>query len=319
MKVVIQIPCLNEESTLPQTYADLPTSMAGVDEIDVLVIDDGSTDQTVETAKALGVDKIVSLPRNMGLATAFVRGLEASLGMDADIVVNTDADNQYAGDDIPRLVQPILDGRADIVVGDRGVMSVADFSPLKRRLQQLGSWVVKLASGVDTPDATSGFRALSREAAMRTIIFSQYSYTLESLIQAGARQMTVSYVPVAVNPQTRRSRLMRNHADYLVNSTATILRTYTMYRPLRVFFLLGSIFVILGLALGGRFLWYYFQGMGTGKIQSLILTAILLIIGFQVWLIGLLADLINFNRRILEEILYRTRQMEMEIIDDGSE
>jgi glycosyltransferase involved in cell wall biosynthesis len=319
MKVVIQIPCLNEESTLPQTYADLPTSMAGVDEIDVLVIDDGSTDQTVETAKALGVDKIVSLPRNMGLATAFVRGLEASLGMDADIVVNTDADNQYAGDDIPRLVQPILDGRADIVVGDRGVMSVADFSPLKRRLQKLGSWVVKLASGVDTPDATSGFRALSREAAMRTIIFSQYSYTLESLIQAGARQMTVSYVPVAVNPQTRRSRLMRNHADYLVNSTATILRTYTMYRPLRVFFLLGSIFVILGLALGGRFLWYYFQGMGTGKIQSLILTAILLIIGFQVWLIGLLADLINFNRRILEEILYRTRQMEMEIIDDGSE
>jgi glycosyltransferase involved in cell wall biosynthesis len=319
MKVVIQIPCLNEESTLPQTYADLPTSIVGVDEIDVLVIDDGSTDQTVETAKALGVDKVVSLPRNMGLATAFVKGLEAALVMGADIVVNTDADNQYAGDDIPRLVRPILEGRADIVVGDRGVMSVADFSPLKRRLQQLGSWVVKLASGVDTPDATSGFRALSREAAMRTIIFSQYSYTLESLIQAGARQMTVSYVPVAVNPQTRRSRLMRNHADYVVNSTATILRTYTMYRPLRVFFLLGSIFIVLGSALGGRFLWYYFQGMGTGKIQSLILTAILLIIGFQVWLIGLLADLINFNRRILEEILYRTRQMEMEITDDGSE
>lgn len=319
MKVVIQIPCLNEESTLPQTYADLPKSIAGVDEIEILVIDDGSTDRTVETAKALEVDKIVSLPKNMGLATAFVKGLEASLMMGADIVVNTDADNQYAGDDIPRLVHPILEGRADIVVGDRGVMSVADFSPLKRRLQKLGSWVVKLASGVDTPDATSGFRALSREAAMRTIIFSQYSYTLESLIQAGARQMTVLYVSVTVNPKTRRSRLMRNHADYLVNSTATILRTYTMYRPLRVFLLLGSIFVALGLALGGRFLWYYFQGMGTGKIQSLILTAILLIIGFQVWLIGLLADLINFNRRILEEILYRTRQIEMDITDDGSD
>jgi hypothetical protein len=247
----------------------------------------------------------------MGLATAFVEGLEASLALGADIVVNTDADNQYRGDDIRRLVQPILESRADIVVGDRGVMNVDEFSPIKRRLQKLGSWIVKLASGVDTPDATSGFRALSREAALRTVILSQYSYTLESLIQAGARRMTVTYVPIQVNPKTRQSRLMRGMPDYIVNSTATILRTYTMYRPLRVFFFLGGLMIAGGLALGFRFLWFFFQGLGGGKVQSLILTAILLIVGFQIWLIGLVADLIGFNRKILEELLYRVRRMEL--------
>ena len=311
MKLIIQIPCFNEEATLPQTYADLPTSIEGVDEIETLVIDDGSRDRTFEVARALGVDHIVRLNKNMGLATAFVEGLEASLALGADVVVNTDADNQYRGRDIPRLVQPILEERADIVVGDRGVMSVDDFSPIKRHLQKLGSWIVKLASGVDTPDATSGFRALSREAALRTVILSQYSYTLESLIQAGARRMTVTYVPIQVNPKTRRSRLMRGMPDYIVNSTATILRTYTMYRPLRVFFFLGGLMIAVGLALGFRFLWFFFQGMGGGKVQSLILTAILLIVGFQVWLIGLLADLIGFNRKILEELLYRVRRMEL--------
>jgi glycosyltransferase involved in cell wall biosynthesis len=311
IKLIIQIPCFNEETTLPQTYADLPTEIEGVDEIETLVIDDGSRDRTADVARSLGVDHVVQLSRNKGLATAFVEGLEASLEMGADIVVNTDADNQYRGSDIRQLVKPIVENRADIVVGDRGVMSVDDFSPLKRRLQKFGSWIVKLASGVDTPDATSGFRALSREAALRTVILSQYSYTLESLIQAGARRMTVMYVPIRVNPKTRHSRLMRGIPDYLINSTATILRTYTMYRPLRVFFFLGGLMIAAGLALGFRFLWYYLQGLGTGKVQSLILTAILLIVGFQTCLIGLVADLIGFNRKILEELLFRVRRMEL--------
>jgi len=214
-KLIIQIPCYNEESTLPGTVADLPSNIDGVDEIEVLIIDDGSGDRTVEVARELGVDHIVRTTQNMGLATAFVRGMEESLLRGADIIVNTDGDNQYRGADIERLVAPILKGTADMVVGDRGVTRVAEFSPLKQRLQKLGSWVVKIASGVDTPDATSGFRALSREAALRTIILSQYSYTLESLIQAGARRMAVSYVPIEVNPKTRKSRLMRSIPDYI--------------------------------------------------------------------------------------------------------
>ncbi len=311
MKLVIQIPCYNEEGTLPQTLRDFPRQIAGVDEIEVLIVDDGSTDRTAAVAQEMGVAHIVRLGRNRGLATAFVKGLEASVAAGADIIVNTDADNQYRGADIARLVQPILEGRADIVVGDRGVTSLPAFSPLKRRLQGLGSRVVQAASGVATPDATSGFRALTREAALRTVILSEYSYTLESLIQAGAHRMAVVYVPVRVNPQTRKSRLMRNMPHYIVNSTATILRAYTMYRPLRVFFFLGGLMIAGGLALGTRFLYYYFNGMGEGKIQSLILTAILLIVGFQTCMIGLVADLINFNRKILEETLYRVRRLEV--------
>lgn len=311
MKLVIQIPCYNEESTLPGTLRDLPCEIDGIDEIEVLIVDDGSTDKTADVAQALGVAHVVRLGRNRGLANAFVRGLEASVAAGADIIVNTDADNQYRGEDIKRLVEPILEGRADIVVGDRGVTSLPEFSPLKRRLQQLGSWVVQTASGISTPDATSGFRALTREAALRTLILSQYSYTLESLIQAGARRMAVVYVPIHVNPQTRKSRLMRNIPHYLVNSTATILRAYTMYRPLRVFFFLGGIMIAAGTVLGVRFLYYYLNGMGSGKVQSLILTAILLIVGFQTCLIGLVADLIAFNRKILEETLYRVRRLEM--------
>lgn len=311
MKLIIQIPCFNEGPTLPRTLADLPSHIDGIDEIEVLVVDDGSKDDTVCVARDHGVAHVVRFTRNMGLAVAFVKGLEASLARGADIIVNTDGDNQYRGADIPRLVAPILQGQADIVVGDRRVMQVADFSPIKRRLQRLGSWVVKLASGVDTSDATSGFRALSREAALRTVILSQYSYTLESLIQAGAQRMAVRYVPVSVNPKTRESRLMRSIPDYIMNSGATILRTYAMYRPLRVFLFIGLVLTVSGLILGGRFLWFYFQGMGTGKVQSLILTAILLISGFQSCLIGLLADLIGFNRKILEEVLYRVRRTEL--------
>jgi len=249
----------------------------------------------------------------MGLARSFLTGLETALRAGANIIVNTDADNQYRGDDIANLIQPILEGRADIVVGDRGVGSVEHFSPLKRLLQRLGSRVVGLASGSTVPDATSGFRALSREAALRTIVYSEYSYTLETLIQAGSRRMTVAYVPVRTNPQTRQSRLMRNMPEYLINSTATILRAYTMYRPLRVFLSIGGVMILIGTAIGARFLFYYLSGQGMGHIQSLILAAILTIVGFQVCLIGLMADLVGFNRKMmLEETLYRVRRLELE-------
>jgi len=277
------------------------------------VVDDGSTDRTAGVARQLGVHYVVRHPRNMRLAQAFLTGLEAALRAGADIIVNTDADNQYRGEDIARLIRPILDGQADIVVGDRRVGTVEHFSPLKRLLQRLGSRVVGLASGSTVPDATSGFRALSREAALRTIVYSEYSYTLETLIQAGSRRMTVAYVPVQTNPQTRESRLMRNLPEYLVSSTATILRAYTMYRPLRVFFGIGAAMILIGTAIGVRFLFFYLSGQGMGHVQSLILAAILTIVGFQVCLIGLMADLVGFNRKILEETLYRVRQLELHV------
>ena len=312
-KLIIQIPCYNEQEFLPQTLRDLPRKLPGIDRIEWLVIDDGSSDGTAEVASNLGVDHIVRLPQNRGLAGAFVAGLEAALQFDADLIVNTDADNQYRGEDVMRLVKPILDGNADIVVGDRGVATLAHFSPLKRWLQRMGSWVVQRAAGVDIPDATSGFRALSREAALRTLILSEYSYTLESLIQAGARQLVVAYVPVGTNPQTRPSRLMRSLPQYLIHSGLTILRTYTLYRALRVFLTVGGLMIAGGVLLGLRFLYFYFIGSGAaGHVQSLILAAILLIVGFQVCLIGLVADLIGFNRRILEEILYRIRGSELD-------
>jgi glycosyltransferase involved in cell wall biosynthesis len=318
MRVIIQIPCYNEETTLPQTLHDLPRALPGVDEIKYLVIDDGSTDRTAEVARELGVHHLVCLGQNQGLATAFVAGLEAALKAGADLIINTDADNQYRGEDIARLIKPILEGRADIVIGDRGVGSVPGFSLLKRRLQQWGSWVVQQAAGVAIPDATSGFRALSREAALRTIVLSEYSYTLETLIQAGARRMAVEYVPVRTNPQTRRSRLIRSLPRYLVNSIATILRVYTMYQPLRVFLLLGGLMITGGTVLGLRFLYFYLIGLGGGHVQSLILAAILTIVGFQVCLIGLIADLIGFNRKILEETLYRIRRIELNHRDDDN-
>ena len=312
MKLIIQIPCYNEEETLPQTLADLPKSLPGIDEIEVLVIDDGSTDRTVEVAREWGVEHILQLRRHTGLAGAFIAGLEKAVSLGADIIVNTDADNQYRGEDIIRLVEPIVRGEADIVVGDRGVAKVAHFSSLKRFLQTLGSKVMELATGLYIPDATSGFRALSRDAALRTIVLSEYSYTLETLIQAGARKMAVKYIPIQTNPPRRPSRLMRNITEYVVNSTATIIRTYTMYRPLRVFLGLGTVFLLGGLALGVRFLYFYFTGRGAGHVQSLILAAILLIVGFQICLIGLLADLVGFNRRLLEEVMYRMRRLELQ-------
>jgi glycosyltransferase involved in cell wall biosynthesis len=309
-KLIIQIPCLNEAETLPDALAALPKQIPGIDTIEVLIIDDGSTDGTADVALALGVHHVVRFKRHMGLAAGFVAGLDESVRQGADLIVNTDADNQYDAKDISRLVAPLLAGRADIVVGDRQVGSLPNFSWIKRRLQVAGSWVIGRASGLHTPDATSGFRALTREAALRTFVQSGYSYTLETLIQAGASRMVVEFVKININPQTRPSRLMKSITEYIRKSTVTILRAYTMYRPLRVFSGLGTTLIILGILPGIRFIYLYWSGQRIGHVQSLILSAILIIIGFQVLMIGLLSDLLSLNRRLSEEALYRVRRLE---------
>jgi glycosyltransferase involved in cell wall biosynthesis len=314
MKLIIQIPCFNEEQMLPQTVCDLPMSIPGIDVIETMVIDDGSDDRTVQVAHELGVHYIVRMSRHVGLARTFRAGLDAALMAGADIIVNTDADNQYRGEDIARLVEPILAGRADIVVGDRGVATLEYFSPVKRLLQRFGSWVVQLASDIAIPDATSGFRAFSREATLRTTVLSEYSYTLETLIQAGAHRMAIEYVPIRVNAGTRESRLIANVPEFVGKSLLTILRVYATYKPLRVFLAIGGVFLVSGLALGLRFLYFlWFAGQaGAGHVQSLILAAVLIILGVQVALIGLIADLVGVNRRMLEDTLYRVRKMELE-------
>jgi len=307
-KVIIQIPCYNEAATLPGTLRDLPRSLPGVDVVEWLVVDDGSQDGTAEVARAHGVSHVVQFDRNRGLAAAFTAGLEASVRAGADIIVNTDADNQYRATDIAALVTPIVERRAELVIGDRRVGSLPNFSWLKRRLQVMGSWVLGRAAELETPDATSGFRALSRDAALRTLVLSNYSYTLETLIQAGARRASVMFVPIGINPQTRPSRLMRSIPEYIGKSTVTIVRAYAMYRPLRVFVTLGGTLIVLGLLPGLRFVWFYLTGSRVGHIQSLILAAILIIIGFQVILIGLVADVLAANRKLLEEVVYRLRR-----------
>jgi glycosyltransferase involved in cell wall biosynthesis len=312
LKLIIQIPCLNEAQNIAQTVQALPREIPGIDNLEYMVIDDGSTDNTSEIAHQNGVHHVITLPHHVGLATAFTIGLESGLKQGADIIVNTDADNQYNADDIPLLVGPILSGQADIVIGDRGVASLKTFSLTKRTLQRFGSWIIGKASGIDTPDATSGFRAFTRAAALRTLVMNDYSYTLETLIQAGARRMVVEYVPVRTNEQVRPSRLMRSIPDYLANSSTIILRAYTMYRPLRVFIGISLIFMLAGLIGSGRFLYFYIIGEGAGHVQSVILSAVLLIVGFQIFLIGLVADLIGFNRMVLEEILYRLRRQDLD-------
>jgi glycosyltransferase involved in cell wall biosynthesis len=311
LKLIIQIPCLNEAQIISNTVQALPRNLPGIEILEYLVIDDGSTDNTSEVAHQAGVHHIITLPHHVGLAIAFTAGLEESLKIGADIIVNTDADNQYNADDIKLLIDPILAGRADIVIGDRGVATQKSFSLTKRLLQRFGSWITGQASGIDTPDATSGFRAFTRAAALRTLVLSDYSYTLETLIQAGSRRMAVEFVPIRTNEQIRPSRLIRSLPDYLANSSATIMRAYTMYRPLRVFTAISLLFLLGGLIGSGRFLYFYLIGQGAGHVQSLILSAVLLIVGFQIFLIGLVADLIGFNRKVLEEILYRLRRLEL--------
>ena len=313
MKLIIQIPCLNEAKTLPGTLADLPTSIPGIDAIELLVIDDGSTDETSAVARAHGVHHLVRFTRRKGLAAAFTAGIDASLRAGADIIVNTDADNQYAGDGIARLVAPLLAGRADIVIGDRNIRTLTHMSWPKKMLQRLGSWIVRQVSNTTVPDTTSGFRAYTREAALKMTIVSEFSYTLESIIQAGKRRMAVTHVEIATNARTRPSRLFDSIWSYLKQSGATIVRIYAMYEPLKVFTYIGGFVFLCGLAISARFLYYYlFTSYAQGMIQSLILSAVLMIVGFQILLIGLLADVISGTRKLLEDLIYRVRRMELE-------
>ncbi|HNS72419.1 MAG TPA: glycosyltransferase family 2 protein [bacterium] len=311
MKLIIQIPCFNEAETLPLTLADLPRQIPGVDEIEVLIIDDGSSDETTEVARRSGVQHIVRMTKNKGLANGFMAGLDASLRLGADIIVNTDADNQYNGADIPSLVRPILDGQAELVIGDRQTDEIHHFSWMKKRLQNLGSWVVRQVSATEIPDATSGFRALSREAALQMNVISRFTYTLETIIQAGKKNLAVSHVPVRTNSKLRESRLFKGNWNYIKRSIATITRIYTMYEPLKMFSYIGGTVFGAGFLIGLRFLYFYITTGGAGHIQSLILAAVLLMIGFQVFIIGLVADLIGFNRRLIESALYRVRRLEL--------
>ena len=310
MKLVVQIPCLNEAENLPRVVADVPREIPGIDEIELLVIDDGSSDGTGDVARSLGVNHVVRMRRNQGLARVFVVGLQTAVQLGADVIVNFDADNQYRGADIALLIAPILAGDADIVIGDRGVGELAHFSPTKRVLQRLGSWVVSKISTTDVPDATSGFRALSREAALRMNVVTEFTYTLETIIQAGKQRLALKHVPVGVNEQTRPSRLFRSTWDYVKRSTVAILRIYTHYEPLKTFSLIGLAFFTAGLAIGLRFFYFYLFHTGQGRVQSLILAAVLLIVGAQVALIGLIGDTIAANRRLTEEILYLQRKAE---------
>ena len=311
-KLIIQIPCLNEADTLPATIADLPRVVPGIDVVELLVVDDGSRDGTSEVARAYGVDHVIRLRRNKGLAAAFMAGIDASLKRGADFIVNTDADNQYAGREIPRLLAPLLAGEADIVIGDRNIAELEHMSWRKRQVQRLGSWVVRQVSNTTVPDTTSGFRAYTREAALRMTVVSEFSYTLESIIQAGKKKMAIAHVPVETNPRTRPSRLFDSAFSYIKKSGATIVRIYAMYEPLKVFTYIGLIVFAAGCALSLRFIYYYFTApvFGPRMLQSLIAAAVLLIVGSQVLAIGLLADVISGNRKLLEDVLYRVRSLE---------
>ncbi|HVS01167.1 MAG TPA: glycosyltransferase family 2 protein [Thermoanaerobaculia bacterium] len=312
MKLIVQIPCFNEEATLPAVLAEIPRQIAGVDAVEVLVIDDGSTDRTGEVARVGGADHVVRHRANRGLAAAFSTGLEACLGLGADVIVNTDGDNQYRGEAIPALIQPILEGRADIVVGDRRPASLPHFSPSKRLLQRLGSAVMRWLSRTDVPDAVSGFRAMSREAALDLNIVSSFSYTTDMLIQAGRKGMCVTAVTVPTNAVQRDSRLFASSGDFVKRSAVSMLRAYSMYQPLRVFLLIGSAAALLGLLPIVRFLYFFVAGQGEGHVQSLVLGGALLVIGFLTFVIGLLADLVSFNRKLLETIARDLRRHDLE-------
>lgn len=310
MKLIVQIPCFNEQETLPAVVRDIPREIPGFDCVEILVIDDGSTDRTAEVARELEVDHIVQHRRNQGLARTFRTGLDTCLLLGADVIVNTDGDNQYYGGDIAALTQPILDGRADIVVGDRETNSIEHFSPLKKRLQALGSFAVRTLSGTEVPDAVSGFRAISRDAAMNLNIVSSFSYTIEMLIQAGNRRYAIATVPVRTHPTERRSRLARGMGQFISRSAATMVRIYSMYKPLTTFTYIGVFLGLVGAVPIVRFLYFWSIGQGDGHVQSLILGGVLVTVGLITLLIGLLADLINFNRQLLEMTLEKVRRLE---------
>jgi glycosyltransferase involved in cell wall biosynthesis len=309
-KLIIQMPCYNEEGTLAIALQALPRQVPGVDKVEWLIINDGSSDKTIEVACANGVDHIVDLVTHHGLARGFMAGLDASLRHGADIIVNTDADNQYNADDIPKLIEPILKGEAEIVVGARPITEIAHFSPLKKMLQMLGSWVVRVASGTDVADAPSGFRAMSRKAAMQLNVFSQYTYTLETIIQAGQKDIAIASVPIRTNGYLRPSRLMKSMTGYIQRSILTILRIFITYKPLRFFLWLGLFPFSAGCLLGVRWLVLYSEDPTRGREPSLILAAILIIIGVQLWGLGLVADIIAVNRKLLEEIQQRAKRIE---------
>jgi len=311
LKLIVQIPCFNEEATLPQTVADIPRQIDGVERVEILVVDDGSSDRTAAVAREIGVDHVVCHKNNKGLARAFRTGIDSCLGLGADIIVNTDGDNQYAGADIPRLIEPILSGRADIVVGDRQTSTLAHFSWIKRKLQATGSFVVRQLSDTGVPDTVSGFRAISREAALQLNIVSSFSYTIEMLIQAGRKQMAIVSVPVGTNEVTRQSRLFKGIPNFVKHSLITMVRMYAMYKPLRAFAYIGLALAGLGALPVIRFLFFYLTDAGDGHIQSLILGGVLIVIGLMTLLIGLVADLINFNRQLLELTLEKVRRLEL--------
>jgi glycosyltransferase involved in cell wall biosynthesis len=310
MKLIVQIPAYNEEKTIAQTLRDIPKKVDGFTSVETLVIDDGSSDTTVDAARRAGVTHVVQLKNHRGLSAAFVAGIDAALRLGADVIVNTDADNQYAGADIPRLVAPIVRGTAEVVIGDRETAKSPHMSAFKKMLQRLGSWTVGRASGVRVSDVTSGFRAFSRDAAMQINVFNPFTYTLETIIQSGNRNLGIQTVAVRTNAPTRDSRLYRGIGTYLRKSVATIFRVYALYRPLKTFFAIGSVLMLAGFALGARFLWDFSRGDRAGHIQSLILCAVFLVTGFQTLLIALLADLIAVNRRLSEEVLIRVKRLE---------
>jgi glycosyltransferase involved in cell wall biosynthesis len=318
MRLIVQIPCLNEERTLPEVIRDIPRTLPGIDEIKVLVIDDGSTDGTAAAAYEAGADYVVSRPRTEGLAKAFSLGIATCLDLGADVIVNTDGDHQYRGEDIAHLIAPILEGRADIAIGNRQVTQVEHFSPLKRRLQVFGSRIVSSLAKVKLPDVTSGFRAYSRDGALRMNVFSGFSYTLETIFLAGSQRIPVAHVPIVVNKPLRPSRLFSSIRGYVKKATGTILRVYTLYEPLKAFFYLGAVLGTVGMLGVARFLYFYAIGQGGGHIQSLVLSGVFLTIAFQVWMLGILADLISINRRLSEEILYRVRRGSGTPVTNGS-
>lgn len=309
-KLIIQMPCYNEEGTLAIALAALPRRVEGFDRVEWLIINDGSTDRTIEVAKANGVDHVVDLGAHRGLAQGFTAGLDACLRLGADVIVNTDADNQYCADDIPKLTAPILEGRAEIVIGERPIKEIEHFSPLKKALQKLGSAVVRWFSKTDIADAPSGFRAMSREAAMRLNVFNEYTYTLETIIQAGQKGMAIMSVPIRTNGFLRPSRLMKSMTSYIQRSIFTIFRIFVAYKPMRFFLTLGTLPFLAGTALGVRWIWLYIDGTSRTHLPSLILAAILILIGVQLWIFGFVADVIAVNRKLLEDIQLRLKRAE---------